>query len=46
MIKLDGVEDVLDEAPQKLADSLILFCQVLKLKCLIISEGTKAMLKF
>ena len=39
MIKLDGVEDVLDEAPQKLADSLILFCQVLRF--LIIMEGTK-----
>ena len=26
--KLDDIEDVLEEAPEKLADSVILFCQV------------------
>ena len=29
LIKLDDIEDVLEEAPEKLADSVILFCQVL-----------------
>ena len=28
LIKLDDVEDVLGESPEKLADSVILFCQV------------------
>ena len=28
LIKLDDIEDVLEEAPEKLADSVILFCQV------------------
>ena len=28
LIKLDDVEDVLEESPEKLADSVILFCQV------------------
>eukprot|EP00090_Calanus_glacialis_P035219 TRINITY_DN6016_c0_g1_i4.p1 TRINITY_DN6016_c0_g1~~TRINITY_DN6016_c0_g1_i4.p1 ORF type:complete len:319 (-),score=91.45 TRINITY_DN6016_c0_g1_i4:136-1092(-) len=31
LIKLDDVEDVLEEAPEKLADSVILFCQGLGL---------------
>ena len=29
LIKVDDVEDVLEEAPEKLADSMILFCQVI-----------------
>ena len=32
LIRLDDVEDVLEETPEKLADSLILFCQVAKSK--------------
>ena len=28
LIKVDDVEDVLGESPEKLADSVILFCQV------------------
>ena len=28
LIKVDDVDDVLEESPSKLADSLILFCQV------------------
>ena len=28
LIKIEGVEDVVEGAPEKLADSLTLFCQV------------------
>ena len=35
LIKLDDIEDVLEEAPEKLADSVILFCQVLIMKHII-----------
>ena len=31
LIKIGDVDDVLEESPSKLADSLILFCQVRRL---------------